>query len=127
MSDPAATPTSVVVCINDLIFETKIRSTAQTMGLSVRTVRTPSQMATELAQGEPQTVIIDLNTAGGDASGAIRAAKAAPQPPRVIAFFSHVDAELARAAKDASADEVMPRSRFHNELRRLLSGQLPSA
>jgi DNA-binding NarL/FixJ family response regulator len=110
----------IVICIKDLIFETKVRSTAQALGLSVTSVPAASMLAAELARSPARLVIVDLNTAGPDAVDAIRQAKAASSPPRILAFVSHVNADLAAAASAAGADDVMPRSRFHAELPRLL-------
>ena len=36
--------------------------------------------------------------------------------PRVVAYGSHVEAETLRAARTASCDRVLPRSRFVEEL-----------
>ena len=40
---------------------------------------------------------------------------------RVIAFGSHVDAELLAAARAAGCDEVLPRSKFFARARELLA------
>jgi len=56
-------------------------------------------------------VIVDLTD---DATARIAAAGVAlgPQPPRTLAFFSHVEAEVKAAAETAGFDLVVPRSRM---------------
>jgi len=110
----------VAVLIRDLIFETKITSTAGLLGVSVKIIRSAGELAGILDQGVVGLVIVDLNTAGPTAFEAIRLAKT-HSGVRVLAFVSHVDAELAAKATEAGADEVMPRSRFSAQLPALLS------
>jgi hypothetical protein len=43
-------------------------------------------------------------------------------PRRVIAFLSHVQTELAERAHAAGCDEVMPRSKFTQNLAAILRG-----
>jgi len=56
-------------------------------------------------------VIVDLTD---DATARIAAAGVAlgPQPPRTLAFFSHVEADVKVAAELAGFDLVVPRSRM---------------
>jgi len=112
----------IVVYLNDLIFETKIRSTAQHFGVETAIVRSASDLSAELNRVHPELVIIDLNAAGESARSLIQTAKSSSPSARVIAFVSHVDSALAEVAQAAGADEVLPRSRFTQRLPQLLSG-----
>lgn len=121
MNEPQPNPIAVraVAWITDLIFETKIRSTAQSLGAALTTVRSIASLTAELDRSPPTLVIVDLNAAG-DPIEAVTLAKAHASHPRVVAYVSHVDVDLARRAQSAGADEVMPRSRFTNELPKIL-------
>ena len=110
---------SVIVLIDDLIFETKIRSTAASLGVAAAVVKSVTDLSAALNAEAAALVIVDLNT-GGDAIEAIRTSARHATQPRVLAFVSHVDQDLATSAREAGADEVMPRSRFNIELPRLL-------
>src|SRR3989304_3113095 len=92
---------AVVVVINDLIFETKIRSAAQTLGLGVTFVRSTGALSGELDRARPAVLIVDLNTAGPDAVQAVAAGRAHPAKPFVVAFVSHVDQDLTARAQNA--------------------------
>ncbi len=113
------TARSVIVLINDLIFETKIRSTAASLGVGAALVKSATDLSAALEAKAAALVIVDLNT-GGDAIEAIRASAGHASHPHVLAFVSHVDEGLATQAQEAGADEVMPRSRFSADLPRLL-------
>jgi len=114
----------VVAFLNDLIFETKIRSTAQALGIETlvlrlegTVVRSLAALAAELDRVRPSLLIVDLNTAGVDA---VAAGNLHMPRPYVVAFVSHVDQDLAKQAAEAGADQVLPRSRFTIELPRIL-------
>jgi len=111
---------TVVAILNDLIFETKIRSTAQTLGIEITVIRSVAALSGELDRVRPSLLLLDLNTAGPDAVSAIVTAHSHPTRPYAIAYVSHVDQDLAQQAKDAGADQVLPRSRFNADLPRIL-------
>lgn len=133
---------SAVALVSDLIFSTKIKSTADQLGLPLSLVRT-AQALQDAAGGGANMAIIDLNAEGLDPIEAIRQCKAqaatvqtqpsrneqaegedgggnTARPPVVIAFASHVQRDLIQAAEQAGADLVLPRSRFSAELPDLL-------
>lgn len=110
----------VVMVLRDLIFETRIKSTAQSLGVTAMSVRGAAQLASALSSGNVGLVIVDLNSADSEALTAIQTAKSAPGV-RVVAYVSHVDVELAAQAAEAGADEVMPRSRFTTQLPAILA------
>ena len=116
----SSTARSVIVLIDDLIFETKIRSTAASLGVGAAVVKSATDLSAALDSEAAALVIVDLNIAGSDAIEAIRASVGHASRPHVLAFVSHVDEDLATRARQAGADEVMPRSRFNAELPRLL-------
>ena len=109
---------TVVAFLHDMIFESKIGSTARSLGVGLMVVRSAGDLPGELERTRPALLIVDLASPG--ALEAIKTAAGHAARPRVIAYVSHVDEELAKSGLDVGADEVMPRSRFANELPRLL-------
>jgi DNA-binding NarL/FixJ family response regulator len=109
----------LLLVINDLIFETKIRTTAQSLGAAVKVVRNAAQLEEQLRETQLRLVMVDLNTAG-DPIEAVRAAAEHEACPHVLAFVSHVDAALSDSAAQAGAHEVLPRSRFTIRLPEIL-------
>ncbi len=111
----------VLVVVDDLIFLSKIEQTARTLGIPIEAVG--SANARDRVTSLPgSAVIIDLNHRSGEAVETIRAIKSDPaaNSTRVIGFLSHVQGELAAAARAAGCDEVMARSAFNRQLAQLL-------
>lgn len=109
---------SVVALVTDLIFATKIGGTARHVGVPLTVVRTLDALVGGAAAS--RLAIIDMNADGVDTAEAVRQCKAAEPAPFVIAYLSHVQTDLAAAAREAGADLVLPRSRFSADLPNLL-------
>lgn len=116
----------VLVLIRDLIFETKIRSTAQALGVVTACVRSCDELAGKLEKMDRPLVLVDLNLPDEEGLRAVAICKGHPSDPRTIAFVSHVDQELAAKASTAGADSVLPRSAFARDLPEIL-GQVRRA
>ena len=110
--------------VTDLIFSTKIASTAQAVGATIKIVRTLEKLQDRLSAGD-SPILVDLNAEGMDAIEAIRRCKAALHQPRTIAYVSHVQADLIEHARQAGADEIMARSAFVNKLASILERTKP--
>jgi len=111
----------------DLIFTTKITSTANALGQRVLVAETTEKAAAAIAQQSPAVVFVDLAAEDLAAPATLTALRtSAPETP-FIAFGSHVDTAALAAASDAGCDDVMPRSKFTNLLpdliRRYLGGE----
>ncbi|MCB9849385.1 MAG: CoA-binding protein [Phycisphaerales bacterium] len=101
----------IIAVIGDLIFRSKVEGTGSALGAAVRTVSSAREVSACASGETPSLVIVDMALPQADAEAAIRAAKEAGAA-KIVAFFSHVDTQLAESAKRSGADEVMPRSRF---------------
>ena len=111
-----------VYCCADLLFGTKVRSTAEALSLPCRPARDVEALNKRLQQvddgklNEPVTgVVVDMDL-GETALELIAASKAHDAAMPVVAFGSHVATALLNAAREAGADFVMPRSMFTNTL-----------
>lgn len=113
---------AVLVLCPDMIFATKIFTTAKALSITAQGVRSIEALQEKIATGNYRLLVVDLNANGVDAIAAVRAAKATPQCPPIVAFLSHVQVELAKAAEEAGADRVMPRSAFSGKLEDVLRG-----
>ncbi len=111
---------TIVAVLNDLIFGTKIRSTANSLGISVSIIGSAAELSVALDRVRPSLVIVDLDSIGASALDVVGIAVSHPCGPHVVAYLSHVNTELATRARDAGASAVMPRSRFSSDLPKLL-------
>ena len=105
-----------VALVTDMIFETKIRSTAEAVGVDLTTAASTDELRNAMDQHDPGLVLIDLNEVGGSPIEAVALAKAHQSCPYVLAYCSHVQTDLQHAAEQAGADKVWPRSRFAMQL-----------
>ncbi len=103
----------------DLMFTSKITSTAVSLGLRIDTVSTVEQLQLRAAEEPPCVVFLDLSCPDFNPSLVV-AALPADARPRVIAFGSHVDEARLNAARAAGCDDVLPRSKFSATLPELL-------
>ena len=109
----------IVAFLDDLIFSTKLSSTASAVGATVTVARTLEGLRERL-EGEPVgLVLIDLS-AGADPLEAVALARASAPDARVVAFGPHVEGELMNSARERGADEVLARSAFVRKLPDLL-------
>ena len=83
---------------------------------------TPEEILAQARESKPALVIFDLNSAKMDAIATIAAMKATRRSAaiRTIGFASHVHTELIAAARQAGADQVLPRSAFAGNLADIL-------
>ena len=114
-------PAGLLVC-RDLIFISKVTGTASALGHKVIVAGNVALTSAMLEKWAPKVVLIDL--ASGDLAAPSNIANyrsIAPEGTPFLAFGSHVDTQALADAESAGCDQVMPRSKFSNELPRLLA------
>ncbi len=109
----------VVALVDDLFFQAKMMETARHVGVELRTVTSGDALIEEVAKAQPGLVIVDLNARQGPLE-AIERLRAAGVSAPLVAFLSHVQVELAERARAAGCHEVMPRSKFTQNLATIL-------
>lgn len=116
----------LVYCCSDLIFATKIASTAEAVQVVARPARNAEMLRARLdqvddgkANGPVSVLMVDLDL-GNAAFDLIAQAAAHPAPPRIIAFGPHVLATALAKAKDVGADAAMTRGAFTAQLPELI-------
>jgi DNA-binding NarL/FixJ family response regulator len=112
----------VLAAVDDLLFSSKIRTTAKQAGVELTFARSPDEIVTQTRDARPTLVIFDLNSGKTDPIATIERIKADPAlaSVKLIGFASHVHADLIAAARRAGADQVMPRSAFAGNLADIL-------
>ncbi|MFG0329902.1 MAG: hypothetical protein ACF8PN_08395 [Phycisphaerales bacterium] len=103
----------------DLMFATKIRSTADALELDASPVKDLEAFNKKAGAGGVRGLLVDLDSEVVGLS-ILQAAAAEIPAARKIAFGPHVNADLLERAATMGADEVMPRSKFANELPQIL-------
>jgi DNA-binding NarL/FixJ family response regulator len=119
----------VLVAVDDLLFSSKIRTTARQAGVELTFARSAEEVLNQARTTRPALVIFDLNSARTDPIATLAALKTDPALAtiRTLGFASHVHTSLIAAAREAGADEVLPRSAFAGNLAEiLLSSRKPT-
>jgi CheY-like chemotaxis protein len=118
----------VIALIDDLFFLGKVHETAKQTGVTLETAGTREQLLKAAAASPAALILVDLNARQGalDAVERLCASNGASNGPgnprRVIAFLSHVQVDLAERARAAGCADVMPRSKFTQNLAEILRG-----
>ncbi len=104
----------------DLIWATRLKSTAEALGIPARPARTMEMLEARLADSEVRALIVDLDVPETALLlvNRLRRPNATPTEKsiRVLAFGPHVAAEAFDAARKAGADKVLPRGAFARAL-----------
>jgi CheY-like chemotaxis protein len=115
----------VLAAVEDLLFRSKISETADSLGVEARFPRTRERLLEALRESPPDLLVLDLNSGRFEPLEllrTLRSAEATRQTP-TVGFLSHVQGDLAVAAKEAGCDRVVARSAFTRDLPRILAGE----
>jgi len=107
---------TIVACVEDLFFRSKIEATARHLNVPVQ-FSDLGGLTAALSDGHAAALLLELAAAGPtlDAVKALRRGAQTKELP-IIGFLSHVDRQLAREAESAGVTRVMPRSQFSETL-----------
>ena len=115
---------TVFAVVDDLFFASKIRGTAEQLGVAVKFARNVDALMEAARPGPPSLIICDLHSQKVDPNELAKHLKADEQLRSIplLGFFSHVQTELQRQAEEAGFDRVIPRSAFTKHLSEILTG-----
>jgi CheY-like chemotaxis protein len=117
-----------IALIDDLFFLAKVHETAKHTGVTLETAANGEQLLKAAAASPSALILVDLNARKGALEAvehlcaANGAADGQAKLRRVIAFLSHVQTDLAERARAAGCQDVMPRSKFTQNLAEILRG-----
>lgn len=126
----------VVYCAADLLWSTRIKSTADAAQIPCRPVRDLGMLSARLADSDVRGLIVDLETGDtgmsliralrgtggtgpnqGEIPGSAGAGALDPEGKvRIVAFGPHVEVERFEEARAAGADRVLARGAFDRGL-----------
>jgi PleD family two-component response regulator len=117
----------VLAAVEDLLFRSKISETAAQLGVEAAFPRNPEKLLAALRSSPPDLLILDLNSARFEPLSLLRSVKSdeATRDVRIVGFLSHVQKDLAVAAREAGCDRVVARSAFTRDLPEILTGSAP--
>jgi hypothetical protein len=107
---------TLVACLDDLFFRSKIEATARHLNVPLRFTDV-RDLAKTCREGKTAAVLLDLS-ANGNPLDVVTELRKDPvtQGLPIIGFLSHVDRDLAQRAESSGVTRVMPRSEFSESL-----------
>ena len=117
-------PRTVIAVVDDLFFASKIRGTAEQLGVSVSFPRAIDVLMEAALRDQPALIICDLHATRIDPITLAKQLKTDEHLRSIplLGFFSHVQTELRQQAEQAGFDRVIPRSVFTRSLPEILRG-----
>jgi PleD family two-component response regulator len=112
----------ILAAVEDLFFIVKINEAAKRSGFACEFLRSAQEVLDRARQDPPLLIIVDLNARSFHPVELISRLRAEESLKRVsiIAFVSHIEAELKTRAQSAGASMVLARSAFSMNLPQIL-------
>ena len=109
---------NIVAIVDDMFFASKIRATAEALGVEIAFPRTKDKALEKIREGRPDLILVDLHNQRLEPIDFATALKSDTnlQTIPLLGFFSHVEVELQKRASAAGFDKVIPRSAFARDL-----------
>ena len=117
----------VLAAVEDLLFKSKISETSSQLGIEAAFPRSPKKLRDALRESPPDLLVLDLNSARFDPLtllGDVKSDGATRDIP-TVGFLSHVQKDLAVAAREAGCDRIVARSALTRDLPKILAGNTP--
>jgi CheY-like chemotaxis protein len=114
----------VLAAVEDLLFRSKISETASSLGIEAAFPRNPRRLLDALRDSPPDLLVLDLNSARFEPLTLLRDVRSDEVTREIptVGFLSHVQKDLAIAAREAGCDRIVARSAFTKDLPRILAG-----
>lgn len=115
-------PRKILAVVEDLFFVVKINDAAKRSGFACEFLKSAQDVIDRARQEPPLMIIVDLNARSVKPVDLIARLRAEEPLKKVsiIAFVSHVEAELKNRAQSAGASMVLARSAFSTNLPQIL-------
>ena len=115
---------NIIAVVDDIFFASKIRGTAEQVGVAVAFARSADGVSEIIQQQAPSLIICDLHSQKINPIDLAKSLKAREETRDIplLGFFSHVQVELESQAQNAGFDRVIPRSAFAKNLVEILRG-----
>jgi CheY-like chemotaxis protein len=117
----------ILAAVEDLLFKSKISETASQLGIEATFPRNPRRLLEAMHESPPDLLVLDLNSARFKPLALLEDVRSdgATRDVPTVGFLSHVQKDLAVAAREAGCDRVVARSAFTKDLPQILAGRTP--
>jgi PleD family two-component response regulator len=122
-SDGAVT-IQVLAITSDLFLQSRITELSKSLGASAKLVTTEENLLRQANSNHPNLVILDLTASEYDPFLCAQKLKTMTSPPKILAIFPHVRADLKLKAEKVMIDYVVPNSGFLKTLKSVLEKEV---
>jgi CheY-like chemotaxis protein len=115
----------ILAVLDDLMFTSKIRTTASQLGVDVTFARSADAALAQMRKTAPALVILDLNNARTSPLAIVSTMKSDPALASIptVGYASHVQTDVIEAARQAGVGQVLARSAFTAQLAQILGAR----
>jgi len=113
---------TVVACISDLFFQSKVVETARHLQIDLTIAGSESKLDEVIREKTSSRFVVDLCFGSNQGVEVVKRIRREFPEARLIAFAPHVEESLLEAARQAGATDVMSRAKFTKTLPELLRG-----
>jgi PleD family two-component response regulator len=108
----------ILAAVEDLLFRSKISETASSLGIEAAFPRNPRRLLEAMRESPTDLLVVDLNSARFEPLTLLKSVSSdeATRDVPTVGFLSHVQKDLAVAAREAGCDRVIARSAFTKDL-----------
>jgi PleD family two-component response regulator len=113
---------NIIAAVDDMFFASKIRATAEALGVNIKFHRRLESLMIAAAEQAPDLILVDLHNKNINPLELARQVKSNDSLKAIplMGFFSHVQTDLQQQAFAAGYDQVIPRSVFARDLGQIL-------
>ena len=113
----------ILVLVDDLMFRSKISTTAKAVGATIAAATTAEAAVARARELKPTLILLDLDSAKVQPLEVLKQLAADPELESIptLGFVSHVNTDRIREARALGIDEVLARSAFAASLPAILS------
>lgn len=115
----------VVAAVEDLLFRSKISSTADALGVEAAFPRNGKKLLETALEAPPDLLVLDLASDRYEPMTLLEALKSdeRTRDVPVVGYLPHVRGDLALAARERGCDRVLARSTFVEGLEGIIGGE----
>ncbi len=114
----------VLAITSDLFLQSRITELSKSLGASAKLVTTEEDLLRQANSSHPNLVILDLTASEYDPFSCAQKLKIMSSPPKILAIFPHIRADLKLKAEKVMIDYVVPNSGFLKTLKSVLEKEV---
>jgi PleD family two-component response regulator len=114
----------VLAITSDLFLQSRIAELAKSMGAIAKLVTNEETLMREANSSHPNLAILDLAASDYDPFSCAQKLKTMASPPKILAIFPHIRADLKLKAEKVLIDYIVPNSGFLKTLKNVLEKEV---